>query len=180
MKFNVEDNLNISSHFGKQLRRFREYTGLTQQQYADYLDLTFTHINNVELGKSSVTIKSMAIISDSFGVAYFNFANPNFPIPPLEKMPAALRKYIKEVKKEKIEKKKQPRVILAPYLDKVLASDLLKTPRSAAEIAAAIEKAECTRIDPAKITGLLSIHPRNKLVRVIPPEKGRGNLYVLI
>ena len=42
-----------SDHFGQWLRKWRKQIGLTQQQLADSVGVTKSHISNIERGKSS-------------------------------------------------------------------------------------------------------------------------------
>jgi len=72
---------------------------------------------------------------------------------------------------------------LADYLDKVIATDFLKAPKTGAMIATYIKEQYDVNTTSGKITALLTRHPRNKRVKLADrPEgaKGVGNWYQLV
>lgn len=169
--------------FGQQLRLYRERAGLTQEEFADFHKTDKSFITKVENGKTAVGIDLMEAYAETFGVEYYEMGNPNFKIPALSKMPAALHQYIAKVKEERNARKQEPGLKITVYLDPIIASNFLAMPKTARMIAEEIEKTSQVVIPPGRITSELTKAPRNKKVKVVPKPVGRaesGYWYQLI
>lgn len=179
----MDDLLPAKVEFGAQLRKYREKVELTQDEFAELHNTGGSFINLVENGKTAVSIDLLEAYASTFGVRYYQMGNPKFRLPSLNKMPDELHKYLKKVKRKRKDRRNQPRQPLADYLDKIIVTDYLKTPRTGAMIAAKIKEAYDVGTTSGKVTALLTRHPRNQQVkRVDRPEgaKGGGNWYQLI
>jgi transcriptional regulator with XRE-family HTH domain len=168
------------AQFGIQLDRYINASGLTQEEFASYMQTGAAYIRKILKGKTSVGIDILEKYALFFGVQYYEMCNPKFPIPSFESMPATLRNYVKQMKSERLEKKGTPRQKLAPFVDDVLATNFLKTAKTADEFAEHIKYKVTT--EPGKISVLLTSTKRNKIVRTIPGKEWGGtvNKYILI
>lgn len=177
MKSELND---IKKFFGSRLLACREITGLTQEEYGTYIgNITYNHIYNIEKGRHSVGLETIHNVARSFGLEAYEMLNPNFSLPSVTKMPKALRDYIQAALIKREEKKNEPRQKLARYVDTVLASDFLHTPKTAEEFAKHIKgKVETS---PGKITTLLTKTKRKEIVQTISGKEwgGNANKYVL-
>ena len=59
----------ITSRFGRRLRRLREAKGLTQTEIADTFGIDRTFISDLERGRKSVCLPTMEIFALGFGVS---------------------------------------------------------------------------------------------------------------
>lgn len=88
--------------FGIRFKLYREASGLTQEEYADtYLNGNKSYVSQLERGKIDIQVNSMDQHAKHFGVRYFQLANPEFPIPLLEEMPATIRRIAAKVAKKR-------------------------------------------------------------------------------
>ena len=53
---------------GKRIRRFRRNTGLTQEQLADRIHISTTHVGLVEVGRRRMSLKTMQKVAKALGV----------------------------------------------------------------------------------------------------------------
>ncbi len=166
--------------FGKRLRQYRQIYKLSQEKFAAAMGTKGAYISQVEDGEINIGIDNIEKYASFFGVKYYEMINPYHALPTGTREPSNIRDLKDELKKVKANLPKNPRIKLAPFLDELLATNYLKKPRTIAEIAAALK--DKVVVPHNKITVLLTKHPRNKLIKVIPGEEwgGRVNKYVLI
>ncbi len=55
-------------NFGKQLKQLREAKGLSQERFAEILNLNSTYISRIETGKRSPSLQNIARIAQALGV----------------------------------------------------------------------------------------------------------------
>ena len=87
----------IRKAFGTQLRKYRNKTGLTQEEFAKIFGLTQPTIGAVEAG-ANIGIDRMELFASVFNVSYFELANPKNPIPELADMSEVVKKAAAESK----------------------------------------------------------------------------------
>lgn len=54
---------------GKRIREERQRVGLTQEQIAEYIDVSTTYIGFIERGERSVTLEKLALLAECFHVS---------------------------------------------------------------------------------------------------------------
>jgi len=59
----------IRARFGARLRSLRTRRGMTQVELADYLGLRRTYISDLERGKRNVSLATLEIIAQGFGLS---------------------------------------------------------------------------------------------------------------
>lgn len=64
----VTSNFKPMKRFGEKLRTLRQQQGLTLQQLSEMLDVSTTHIWNIEHGRKTPNVAMVIKISDIFGV----------------------------------------------------------------------------------------------------------------
>lgn len=57
-----------AAKFGKRVRSLREMRGLTQEQFADEMSITYTHSNRIENGTRVPSLDLMIEMAEFFGV----------------------------------------------------------------------------------------------------------------
>jgi transcriptional regulator with XRE-family HTH domain len=62
-------NVQIMEAFGKRLREVRESKGLSQQELADYADISVTQVGRIERGYINTTISTIHVLADALDVA---------------------------------------------------------------------------------------------------------------
>src|SRR5690554_5610534 len=97
----------------KQLKKYREATGLTQKQYAAYHGYQQASVGVLEEGNKNTDIETIQQHAEAFGVMFYELCDPNFPIPSLEKMPLKLQRYVNKVENEELDRKSLPRQALS-------------------------------------------------------------------
>ncbi|SEM17536.1 Helix-turn-helix [bacterium A37T11] len=175
-----ENNEKARFLFAKQLMRYRLAYRLSRTRLAGLVDTNRTYIIKLENAELNVGVDNMEKFSDFFEVKIYEMLNPYFPVQLNDQIAARISKFRDSVKKYAVDKPKQPRTKLSPFLDELLATPFLKEPRTLAEIAEAL--AGKVAAAEGRIAVLLGKHPRNKLVRTLPGEEwgGKVNKYVLI
>jgi transcriptional regulator with XRE-family HTH domain len=177
----VEDRDDSSARieFGRQLKAYREAAGISQGALAKALMKQQPYIVNIEKGETGIGIDKMEEISSFFGMKYYDFANPKFPIPPKAELRENMRKYLilHQIDPSYLDNENAPKY--AKKLDLYLATGKLNEQKSSYEIAKEYQEMFDEHIEPSKVTDILTKAPRNEKIEVTKPATGRGNLYKL-
>jgi transcriptional regulator with XRE-family HTH domain len=76
-------DLNSGAHSqiipGKNIKLFREKTGLTQEALSEKLDISVQHLSNIERGRRFVTAELLDRISDAFDITFSDLFIDNIP-----------------------------------------------------------------------------------------------------
>lgn len=166
-------------HFGRRLKAYREHFNLSQKEYAIIIHSHQSYIGKVEQGDVAIGIDKMEGFASSFGVEYYEMANPDFPFPGIESLPEKTRN---TVTKQRDRKNIATTVTrgskgIAMHLDRFISTGGLSSPKTAKEIVEIL--AEAVDITPSRITDLLTKAPRKDKVQDLPPIKGKAKRYVL-
>jgi putative transcriptional regulator len=71
--------MDIKEVFGNNLRNIRKKKGFTQEQLAEFLDISLNHLANVETGKTFVSAELLMVISKKMKVSPASlFYSPEF------------------------------------------------------------------------------------------------------
>lgn len=181
---------NVAEIFGKQLQKYRQEVGLTQEEYGKIHGVGQRYIASMELGKRDFQLNTMQKHASTFGVNYFQLGDPDFPIPRLDQMPTAIRRAAEKAAKKRekalVEKEakresggKIYKVGTAAELHKLIAEGFFDVPRTSREaylkLNPKIDEKELTeydRIEIGKITGTLSKGKFTKLLDKLVPTDG--------
>lgn len=131
--------------FGRQLQRYRQAVGLTQQDFADLMETGKSYISQLENGAMNPSLEIMVKYAHFFGVRFFQLADARFPEPPFEKLPAASRKLITQIKKQQqtVKSKQEQQKALskeeglpgrAKRLHALVEAGFFKKPKTAKEV----------------------------------------------
>lgn len=157
---NIEEKYKIE--FGKQVAKYLKKSGLDINDFAKLIKSNKDNVNDILNGRVGLTIGKMITIANLFGQVYYNFSNPDHPIP--DKV--ALVKNIEEVLKRRksignkiIDKNR----LLANELDRLIAEGYLNSPTTAKHLHSQMDKS-LSQKSSAEITNLLSKSPRNKII----------------
>ena len=58
----------INYYFGNNLRKFREATGCSQEEFAEICKISRAYYGRVERGEHSITIEKCALIAQALGI----------------------------------------------------------------------------------------------------------------
>ena len=61
--------MNIKAIFGNNLHIYRKQAGLSQEKFAEYLDISTKHLSNMETGKAFVSAELLEKISEILHVS---------------------------------------------------------------------------------------------------------------
>ncbi len=162
--------------YGQRIRAFRKTAELSQKELATFTEVHQPYIAAIENGDVNIGIKIQETIGQTFGVRYYQLADPEFPIPSKEILRDNIRRYL-------ISKQIDPAWLneetpnLSHYVDRILNSDFLDKPRTAKAIAQEIATKYRVNASAARVTDILSRNPRRQQVQITKSENSRLNIY---
>ncbi|MFZ4860762.1 hypothetical protein ACL9RF_01110 [Sphingobacterium sp. Mn56C] len=151
--------------FGKQVEKYLKKSGLDINDFARLIRSNTDNVRDIMAGNVGLTIGKMVNIAHLFGQVYYNFANPNYPIPAKNELTEKIKDIIdrrKRIGKKTIDKNR----ILAHKLDKFIMDGLLNTPVTSKIIHYKMGK-DVKNKKTSEITNLLGKSPRNKFIQPI-------------
>lgn len=158
----MRKELNTPRKYGEQVAKYLKETSLST---ADLAQMTKSNTDNVRAiirGDVSLTLAKMIKIADLFGITYYEFADPNFPIPAYDRLPEKTKVVI--LRRKKIgTPTRDYRALLAKNLDKLIQEAEVNVPTTSAILLGKMDKQLETR-NPSEITNLLRKPPRNKFI----------------
>ena len=171
--------VDVATEFGKQVLKYLKQFGLTEADLARLINSNTDDINDIVSGSKGVVLKSTEKIANVFGLRYFKFGDPDFPLPKINDLPDKTQAAINNRRERGV-----PQINrnydndLAGHLDVILTTDFLKTTRTAREIWQQLPEEVRNKISPRRITDLLGKSPRNTIV-VKDGKRGREQLFRL-
>lgn len=92
--------IDVSTEFGSQLRKYLKHFGLIEADIARLIKSNTDTMNEILDGQKGIVLKTAEKISwVVFGIRYFEFGNPKFPIPKKNELPGKTQDAIAERKK---------------------------------------------------------------------------------
>src|SRR6218665_1727593 len=85
---------NVSKEYGEILEKYLTNFGLEPIDVAFLIKTKKDVINGLLTGKKGVVLKTLEKISQLFNQRYYEFGNPNFPMPKFESLPEKTRSRI--------------------------------------------------------------------------------------
>jgi len=173
--------------FGKRLRGFRVAAGLSQRDFADFMNTGNNYISELENGLANPSFELLICYAAFFGVKYYQLGDPDFPIPSLDQLPASTLRKITELEKakqaaaakilkEKAEQKEKGLPGRAAQLHALINKGFFKQPKTARQVFAKLnpdipESAFGNYTEElTKITGTLSKGRFAKLLDKLAPK----------
>jgi transcriptional regulator with XRE-family HTH domain len=156
----IEEKYKIE--FGKQLAKYLKKSGLDIIDFARLIKSNKDNVNDILNGKVGLTIGKMIAIANLFGQVYYDFANPNYPIPDKEVLVKNIEEVLKRRKsigKKTIDKDR----LLANELDRLILEGYLNKPTTAKHLHSQMDK-KLEKRKFTEITNLLSKPPRNQMI----------------
>ena len=158
----MEKEKNYSRKYGRQVEKYLKKTSLTTADLAKLTRSNTDNIRDIIRGDVGLTLGKMVKIADLFGITYYEFANPSFPVPGYEQLP--------EKTKEAIERRKKTgtpirdySALLAKNLDRLIQEDKIAVPTTSILLLKQMDK-QLENRNPSEITNLLRKPPRNKFI----------------
>lgn len=168
------NSVDVRVQFGEQLLKYRTVTGLTQREYADYLNIGQNDIVNAETGKHSIGNVIQEKYAQSFGVPYYIMGNPNIEPPTYDELPEELKTYIEQVSIGREKKKAEPQQKISSVVDREIPT-FLATAKTALEFVNHLKQFGLSSTSQ-NIKNLLTSKKRSKIVTVIPAEEWGGDV----
>ncbi len=168
----------VKAEYAKRLKAFRKQANFSQIALAQAIGLFQPEIAAIESGKRSIGLDKIEQIANFFGVKYYHFADPDFPLPSKQELRESVVKYIEahHIEAGYILNEKAK---VSYCIDKLLETDFLSTFKTSAEIAAECKLKYDIVIEPFRVTDILTRSGRLEKIEVIKPLKGKRNLYKL-
>lgn len=172
MKTEVEYKI----EFGKQVQKYLVKSGLNVKDFATLINSNVDNVNNIISGKVGLNISRMVKIASLFGIEYYNFANPNFPIPTKSELTINLREVLS---RRKIigDKSNDTKRLLSKELDRLISDGILRIP-STSKILHKKMDAELIKRNPSEITTLLSQPPRSEYIKTLKQRYIKQSIYI--
>lgn len=174
-----KETLTARVQFANQLKAYRRAANISQANLAAAIGKQQPYVVLIEGGEYSFGIDMLETISNFFGVELYEFLDTTFPIPSKEVLHKNIKDFVDATKTDSSYLNNQS-PNYAYNLDIYLKTDLLKEPKTSVQIAKEYFDMFESEILPGKVTDILTRAPRNGYIKVIKPESGRGNQYVLI
>lgn len=176
----IHNRIAVSLEFGLQVKKYLKHFGLTEGDLSRLINSNTNTVHEILSGQKGIVLNSAEKISNIFGLRYFEFGNPLFPIPVIKKLPEETRKFIENRKKRGVQ------VIIRNYdndiagnLDKIInETDVLHHPVTAEEIRLSFPKDIRDTIKATRVTDLLKKSGRDKVV-VKVDKRGKEFLFQL-
>ena len=166
------------AEYAERLRAFRKMADVSQENLAKAISVHQPYIASIEAGNISIGIDKQEEIAAYFGVKYYKFADPDFPIPSKQQLRESIEHYVRSTHTETgYLKDESPN--FARHIDELLKTDFLKVFKTASEISAECKIRYGLEIASSRVTDILSRGPRKDLIEVIKPETGKFNQYRL-
>lgn len=156
----IEEKYKIE--FGKQVAKYLKKSGLDINDFAQLIKSNKDNVNDILNGKVGLTIGKMITIANLFGQVYYNFANPNYPIPDKEELIKNIKEVLerrKSIGKKSIDNDR----LLANELDRLISEGSLNIPCTAKYLHSKMDE-KLSEKQSTEITNLLSKSPRNKII----------------
>ena len=171
-------NKTAKLEYAERLKAYRKEAAVSQENLAKAIGVHQPYIADIESGTISIGIDKQEQIAAYFGVRYYEFADPNYPIPDKTELREHIEEYVKSTNTEpgylKDESNRYSR-----YLDELLGTAFLQEAKTAKEISDEIATRFNVSIQPTRVSDILSRAPRKHLLVIIRPVAGRGNQYQL-
>jgi transcriptional regulator with XRE-family HTH domain len=168
----------VRIQFASQLKAYREAAGISQENLAQAMGIQQPYIARIENAEVGIGIENMAEISACFGKSYFDFANPDLPIPPQKVLVKSLKEHLtaKGIDASYLDNGTPPKY--AHLMDIYLSLANLAEPKTTYDIAREYNGMfEGMTITPSKVSDILS-HDRRK-EQVVKSRAGKYNQYRL-
>jgi transcriptional regulator with XRE-family HTH domain len=166
------------TEYAERLRAFRKMAEVSQENLAKALAVHQPYIASIEAGNVSIGIDKLEEIAAYFGIKYYKFADPDYPIPPKMELRENIEKYVKSTHTETGYLKDESPTF-SKHIDALLETDFLNEFRTARAIASACKTRYGIDIEATRVSDILSRQPRKNLLEVIKPETGKFNRYRL-
>lgn len=171
----MNDEQKYRVEFGKQVEKYLKKSGLNPNDFAQCIKSNINNVNDIIAGKVGLTLSKMITIASLFGQTYYDFANPNFPIP----LKSELTKNIKNVlaRRKSIGTKEIDKTrVFASTIDNLISKGHFNTPTTSKLTLAAMGE-EFKDKKPSEVTSLLSRPPRNENIKSIG-KIGTQHIYI--
>jgi|GEM_PF-404430 len=156
----MEAEAEYKIEFGKQVAKYLKKSELDINDFARLIKSNTDNVNDIIAGKVGLTIGKMINIASLFGQVYYDFANPNHPVPERSELVKNIKDVIsrrKSIGKKDIDKER----LLATELDRLISKGHLNTPTTSKLLHAKMDSKLAKR-KTSEITSLLGRTPRNK------------------
>lgn len=84
----------VVQDFVKILHHYMQYYGLYSADIRNLVKTTTDIVKDFEQGKNGPTLKKIEAVANIFGLKYYEFGTPNFPMPTLDQLPLRTREKI--------------------------------------------------------------------------------------
>lgn len=147
--------LDVLNEFGSQLTRYLSHFGLSEADLAKLIKSNTDDIREILEARKGVVLKTAEKISNLFGLRYFEFGNPKFPLPKVKDLPQDTQIAIEQRKK-----KGNPEIVrnndlnLGIHVRKVLESKKLPLEFASSDILQLLPDEVKNQITSRRITDL--------------------------
>ena len=172
----MKTEIEYKIEFGKQVQKYLVKSGLNVKDFATLINSNVDNVNDIISGKVGLNISRMVKIASLFGIEYYNFANPNFPIPTKSELTINLKEVLS---RRKIigDKSNDTKRLLSKELDRLINDGFLCIPTTSKILHKKMD-AELENRNPSEITTLLSQPPRSEYIKTLDQRYITQSIYI--
>lgn len=161
---------------GEQIKRYLKKSGLNIKDFAKLIKSNTTNVESIIAGQVGVTVVKLIAIANLFGVAYYNLANPTYPIPSKSELTKNIKNVI-ENRKIIGDKSIDNKRILSKELDKLISEGHANTPTTSKILHNKMDHRLSER-KTSEITSLLGNSPRKESIIPLKHSYNKQKIYI--
>lgn len=163
--------------FGKQVQRYLGHYEIEIVDVVDNLKTNSTYVRKLIKGEITFSFDKMTAIASIFGLPYYKFADPDYPLPKFKDLPEETQKIIKyRANKGKITKDLTNSMALA--LEALIEKGALLRPTTSKILFAQIDSTITKGRKSTEITSLLAYEHRMNSFLKMPFKRVRETIYI--
>lgn len=163
--------------FGRQVKRYLNHYGIEIVDVVDQLKTNSTYVRRLIKGEITFSFDKMIAIASVFGLPYYKFADPEFPLPKLSELPENTQLIIKN-RAEKGKITKDATNSMAVALEDLIEKGALSQPTTSKILFAQIDSAITQGRKSTEITSLLAYEHRIDSFLKLPFKRIRETIYI--
>lgn len=171
----MKSEIQFLKEFGNQINKYATEYGIHIENLAKKLKTKPDTLNKVIAGQSTFSLKTMIKLSSLFGVAHYEFSNPDFQCPELDKLPNETQVWINN-QKEIIPQDSTNTLAIA--LDALIIDGKLKYPTTSKILFWMMNSSIKEGRESTEVTTLLKYRVENGDIRDLGYKYGNQNIFV--
>lgn len=171
----MKSEVQFLKEYGNQINKYATKYGIHLDNLAKKINAKPDTLNKVLAGQATFSFKTMLRLSNLFGLAHYEFSNPDFQCPQLEKLPEETQIWINS-QKEIVPQKNTDTLAIA--LDELIRNGKLKYPTTSKILFWMMKSSIREGRESIEVTTLLKYRVENGDIRDIGYKYGNQNIFI--